>query len=150
MTDLITSSECAKELGLSRRTLMRWEEKGWLSAVTRDQQGNRLYRLHHVRWAARRHEEWENLRAFHRKHLQKLPAVQQRLGKLIHTQPLERTYDREPVDLKELQEAIRLMEEWKTMSREIDKLYSDFFESVQDLKLMARGIEAGRVTSKLC
>jgi len=143
--ELITSSEAAKIMGITRRSLLRWEEKGWITAVSRDANGNRVYHPHHLKWAAVMYERWENIRRHDRKHLRKLTPIQRRMSRLIRTQPLERTHHPEPLDFNELKEVLILMDEWRSEHKKIQKIYADFFHDLESLKISARGVEAFRI-----
>ena len=149
MSKIITSTQAAKLLGVTRRTLLRWEERKWLKSQ-RDEQGNRIYRADHVRLAKNVWDQWVNIRRYHREHLRKLPAIQREVERFIVTTPLESTRDPIGSNYKEMKEAFREMEEWQRMSHWIHDQYDEFLrgKEIESVKLLARGIEAGRVKAR--
>lgn len=149
MSNIITSTQAAKLLGVTRRTLLRWEERKWLRSQ-RDDHGNRIYRADHVRLAKNVWDQWVALRRYHREHLRKLPAIQKEVERFIVTTPLEGTEDgRGLFTFQEMKKAFGKMEEWQEGSRRISAMYDKFLKSdaVEHVKLLARGVEAGRIVS---
>ena len=149
MDKIITSTQAAKLLGVTRRTMLRWEERKWLRSLPqRDEHGNRIYREDHVRLAKHVWNQWINLRRYHREHLRKLPAIQREVECFIITTPLGDMGEGRMFDLREMQSAFRKMKEWQDKSRRIHDMYDQFFrsEAVEHVKLLAKGIEAGRIS----
>lgn len=149
MNDIISSTEAANLLGVTRRTLLRWEERKWLRS-DRDERGNRIYRESHVRLAKHAWDQWVNIRRYHREHLRKLPAIQKEIERFIVTTPLRVTDDGKlwnSKDLSDMKEAFKKMDEWQNKSRKIHSMYDDFLrgELVDHVKLLAKGMEAGRI-----
>lgn len=149
MESYITSTEAAELLGITRRTLLRWEEQKILRSQ-RDEGGHRYYRKEHVLVARRVSDMWKAIRRRHRDHLRKLPAIQKEVQRFIVTTPLERTEDPVPFDSEEMKRAFQAIEKWKKESRRIDQLYDDFYkdEVVRHAKLLAKGVEAERINSR--
>lgn len=149
MSDLITSTETASLLGVNPRTLLRWEERGWLKSK-RDKNGNRIYRADHVRLAKGAWDQWLSLRRHHREHLRKLPAIQKEIERFIVTTPLSITDNGKLLnskDMNDMKEAFQKMKDWQEKSQEINKMYHEFLggDLVEHVKLIAKGLEAGRI-----
>lgn len=146
MSKYITSTQAAKLLGVTRRTLLRWEERKWLRSH-RDEQGHRIYREDHVRWAKHVWDQWVSIRRHHREHLRKLPAIQREVERYIVVTSLERTKDKTPFDRGEMKEAFRKMKAWQEEARRTHEMYDQFLNSdvVEPLKLAVKGVEAGRI-----
>lgn len=150
MSDIITSTQAAKMLGVTRRTILRWEERKWLRSQ-RDEQGNRIYRADHVRLAKHVWDQWVSLRRYHREHLRKLPAIQKEVERFIVTTPLTGSEDgRGLFSFEEMKEAFEKMKEWQEKSRQIHAMYDEFLrsEAVEHVKLLAKEIEAGRIIAR--
>lgn len=134
--DIVTALEAEKELGISRRTIQRWEEWNWFTkGLVKAPNGTRLYNRSHLRWAKRMVAKWEKLRDDDREHLKKLPAIQKRIDRLIRTQPLERTRDPEPLNFREAQAAFQALEQWEKERQETHQHYAKFYDLVKyDMK----------------
>ena len=142
MTEYITSTQAAKLLGVTKRTILRWEEKKWL-ASERDDRGSRIYKEEYVCWAKRLSDEWEKVRIRHRNHLKKLPAIQREVQRFIVTKPLQWTDEPILHDLNEMQKSFDAMNKWKEEMDWINRMYDDFFHS----NLISRAGSFSKMTS---
>lgn len=106
----ILIGEAAKILGVSKRTLMRWDEAGKLSPE-RDSKGrNRLYDRQDVKKLA---------------HLRELPAIQKRIEQYAATTPLNPlvpSKPRQPDELEEMKEAFKSIRDWERKWRILIKI----------------------------
>ncbi len=127
MNEYISSGKAAELMGITRRTLIRWEEQGILESQ-RDKNGNRYYSRDHVLVARRVSDQWKKLRRLHREHLRKLPAIQKEIERFISTKPLERTRDPEPLNFEETKAAFKAMRDWEQENKRIHKLYHEFYQ----------------------
>lgn len=114
--------QVADYLGVSKKTLMRWDKENYFSsreAVT----NARVYLRKDVEMA----KKWLDLREKHRKHLKKLREVQKNLDKFLVVHPL---VPGEPIKhfwrLEELKSPFNAMRQWKEEEKEIMKEYYQF------------------------
>ena len=125
MTDMqrtfLSIKQTADYLGVSKKSLMRWDKEGYFSSretVTRA----RVYYIEDVKMA----KKWLDLREKHRKHLAKLPEIQKALDKVLIAHPL---IPGEPMKfwrLEEVKVPFEAMEKWEEEEQEIMKKYSLF------------------------
>jgi len=128
MSEYLTSTQAAELLGVTRRTLFRWEDKRWLKSE-RDDQGKRIYKEKYVRWAKSVSDKWEKVRKQHCNHLKELPAIQRKVQRFIVTKPLQWTDEPVLHDLNEMKTAFDAMDEWRAEMDRIHKMYDDFLRS---------------------
>jgi DNA-binding transcriptional MerR regulator len=118
----LTISEAAKILGISSRSLMRWDEEGIFSA-REIASNNRVYFRDDVEMV----KKWMDLRKKHRQHLKKLGPIRKELDKflvitpLIPGKPIEHFWN-----IEDLRGPYNNMKEWEKIEDEITQEYSQF------------------------
>lgn len=121
MSKKMTIHQVAEVLGVSTKTLRRWEESN-LFTPERDPHTNiRLYHPYLV-------EYWKKLLTINREissHLKKLDPIRKDLNKHIVMKPLSPGEKIPMLDIEGFSKANDAMEEWEA---EYDKLIKDFFE----------------------
>lgn len=118
----LTISEAAKILGISSKSLMRWDEDGVFSA-REIASNNRVYFRDDVETV----KSWIDLRKRHRLHLKKLGPIRKELDKFLVTTPL---IPGKPIEhfwrLEDLKGPFNAMKEWEKVEEEITQEYSQF------------------------
>lgn len=123
MIDMFWSiKQVAGYLGVSKKSLMRWDEEGYFSSretVT----GARVYYKPDVEMA----KKWLDLREKHRGHLNKLPEIQKNLDKVLVAHPL---IPGEEIKhfwrLEDVKAPFEAMRKWEEEERKIMAEYSEF------------------------
>lgn len=109
-TSKILIGEAARMLGVSKRTLMRWDKPGKLP-VERDPITNvRLYNLQDIRVRA---------------HLRKLPSIRKRVDEFISTAPLDPFRPLKPKPPKHFEEMKKAFEELKAWEKKYHQLMEE-------------------------
>lgn len=112
MSNLIDDHQAAKELGVSVRTLRRWEEKGYFPPQRIENTNIRLYHIYAVGYLKRVLDLDRNLK----RHLQLLDGLRKELDKhnlqqdYIPGKPLKFMTDE---DVKNFSKAYESMEKWE-------------------------------------
>lgn len=117
--DKINISEAAEILGVSKKTLIRFDEDGRFPAE-RDQNGYRIYSRNDIE----NHAFWFSLRRKHKEHNRKLKAIRLEVDKYIVTQPLG-PFDKPKFHkLEDMAKAFDALDEWEEEHRKILEEYS--------------------------
>jgi len=118
----LTISETAKILGISSKSLMRWDEDGTFSA-REFASNNRVYLSDDVEMV----KKWIDLRKRHREHLKKLDPIRKELDKFLVATPL---IPGEPINhfwkIEDLMGPYKAMRDWEKKEDEITQEYSKF------------------------
>ena len=121
MSNLISDHQAAKELGVSVRTLRRWEEQGYFSPQKIENTNIRLYHIYAVGYLKRILDLDRNLRI----HLQLLEGLKKDLDKhnmeqdFIPGKPLKLMTEE---DVHNFSKAYNAMEKW---NKEFKRLLSE-------------------------
>lgn len=121
----MSTKQVADFLGVSKKTLMRWDEKGIFPAEREEVSKSRIYYRPNVEKA----KMWLDLRERHRKHLRKLPDIRKRLDEVLRMHPVIPGQPVKPWgsrDISVITKAIDAMEKWDREEREIVKGYDQF------------------------
>ena len=118
----MTTSQTAKYLGISKKTLMRWDEED--TFASREGIGNiRVYWREDVKKA----KEWLDLREKHLKHIRKLKPIREAVNKTLVANPL---IPGEPIKhfwrLENIANPFKRLRKWEEEERKIQKGYSKF------------------------
>ena len=116
----MTIKQAATELGISTKTLRRWEENGSLMPEREPTTGIRLYHIYLI-------EQWKKLLTLDRKyrhHLKRLDELRVNLDKHIYTKPREG--ERVPLlDAEGFGKAYDEMEKWEKEFKEmLNEMYA--------------------------
>lgn len=129
----MTIQQAANELGVSTKTLRRWEAKGFFVPVRQEVTNVRLYKVVDI-------EYWKkfiNLDKALREHLNNLLAIRKALDKFIITTPLNGDI-RPPLNGKEFMRAHKAMTEWDKKYKQINQDMGEFacsmFQARKDIK----------------
>ena len=104
----LSIKETADYLGVSKKSLMRWDKDG-LFASRETISKSRVYYWKDVEMA----KGWLDLRQEHRNHLRKLPRIQRALDKVLVAHPLN---PGEPLKFWRLEDVQKPYEEMKVVS----------------------------------
>lgn len=131
---LINISDAAKIIGVSKRTLMRWDESRLLKAKREIVSNIRVYDREIIEKVKR----WFALRSKHRVHLRKLAPIRKGIDKYVVTQPLSWLDRPKITSLEEAKKTFEKLHNWESKLKEIYKEYVEFTESyygkLEDIK----------------
>jgi len=119
---MLTISQAAKILGVNKKTLMRWDEAGWLRAKRDPLNNARLYD-EEVIWKV---EKWYDLRRRHKEHLSKLKPIRENVDRFLPKTPLDLTTPTQLHKLEDMKKAFDDLREWEKKQKEIYEEYSGF------------------------
>lgn len=115
---MLTITQAAEKLQVSKKTLMRWDASGKFPAQ-RDSAGNRVYGEQDIL----NHAQWFKLRRKHRAHNRQLTAIRKEADRFTATQPLGMETPKFH-KLEEMKKAYEALNKWKAKSKEITEEYS--------------------------
>ena len=121
----ITIGQAAKILGVSKKTLMRWDEPGLFPAQRESVSNVRIYDKEGVEKLAK----WFDLREKHLNHLKKLKPVKDECQRFISTGPLDPHKPPKGYNLPDMKKAFGKMKRWQ---RDLDKLQKQYIEFTED------------------
>ena len=112
---MLKISQAAKILGVSSRTLMRWDEDGKFPAHKEPISKMRYYSEDEIKT----HALWFEIRRKHKKILNELDAIRAEVDKYIVTQPLD--YGEKPKfhKLEDMKKAFDDLHKWERKQKEI-------------------------------
>lgn len=116
--DKINVTEASKILGISKKTLIRFDEDGRFPAQ-RSANGYRIY----DRVDIENHALWFSLRRKHKEHNRKLKKIQDEVDKYITTQPLGPFQKSKFHRLGDMRAAFEQLHDWEEEHKEILKEY---------------------------
>lgn len=117
----IKISQAAKLLGVSTRTMMRWDKDGKFPADHKEKlSGIRFYDLDDIN----NHVFWFNLRRKHKDNLRKLGVIRAEVDKYISTQPLQAGENPKFHKYEDMKRAYDALHKWEEEHREILKEYA--------------------------
>lgn len=120
----VTIGEAAKILKRNKRTLMRWDEVGFLPAKREEVSNIRYYDREVIEKVAR----WFDLRKREKEHLEKLPAINQKRSKFISVVPLDPMVNPKPQNAEEMRQVYKEYNEWKAKYDALQEEYTEFTE----------------------
>ena len=120
----MTISQAANYLGVSTKTMMRWDADGVIPAQRDPITNSRLY--HPI--VLEKVKKWLDLRKRHKDLLNKLGPIRARIDKFLAIKPLDPYSPTRPVKFEEMKAAFEDMGVWKKKHDEIYKEYADFTE----------------------
>ena len=120
----ITISQAAKILGVSKKTLMRWDKPGLFPARRESVSNVRIYDKEGVEKLA----EWFDLRKKHLNHLKKLKPINDECRRFISTRPLDPYNPPKGHNLRDMKKAFNKMKQWQCDLNELRKKYIEFME----------------------
>lgn len=115
---MLTISQAAEKLTVSKKTLMRWDALGKFPAQ-RNASGHRIYEEQNIL----NHAHWFKLRRKHKAHNRKLTAIRKEADRFTATQPLGMETPKFH-KFEEMKKAYDALHEWESKSREITSEYS--------------------------
>lgn len=114
----ISITEAANILGVSKKTLIRFDESGRFPAE-RKSNGYRVYDKTDIE----NHAFWFDLRRRHKEHNRKLNKIREEVDKYVSTQPLGPFRKSEFHKYSEMKGAFDALHKWEKEDREILKEY---------------------------
>lgn len=119
---MLTVSQAAKILGVNKKTLMRWDDDGWLKAKRDPLNNARLYDEAVIRKIAR----WYDLRRRHREHLAKLSPIRKNVDRFLPTTPLDAVTPPKLHNGEEMKLAYSELHKWEEEMKKIYEEYGEF------------------------
>lgn len=116
--DTININEASKILGVSKKTLIRFDEEGRFPAQ-RSTNGYRIYDKTDIE----NHALWFALRRKHKEHNRKLKTIKDEVDKYISTQPLGPFQKKGFHKLEGMKAAFERLHQWEEEHKEILKEY---------------------------
>jgi|SRR3989344_9051876 len=126
---LISLQQAAKKLGISTRTLLRWDEDGTFPAEHEEVSKTRVYEEETVEVYAR----YLLVRKKHREHLNKLGPIQAKKSKFIVTKPLNPYEPTQGHKYEEMKAAYEAIHEWEKTYKEIEEEENKFYDFLKKL-----------------
>lgn len=121
----IIISRAARILGVSKKTLMRWDKPGLFPAQRESVSNVRIYDKVRVEKLAK----WFDLRERHLNHLRKLKPIKAECQWFISTRPLDPYNPPKGHNLTDMKKAFDKMKQWQ---RDLDKLQKEYIEFTED------------------
>jgi len=118
---MLTISKAAKILGVSKKTLLRWDASGKFLAQREPNSGNRYYDEQDIK----NHAAWFTLRKKHRAHNRKLTAIRKEADKFLAISPLNPFEKPNFFDGKKMKAAYDSLNKWEDEDKEIMKEYGN-------------------------
>lgn len=127
---LLSLQQAAKKLGISTRTLLRWDEDGTFPAAHEEVSKTRVYDEEIVEVYAR----YMAVRKTHREHLNKLGAIQASLSKFIVTKPLNPFEPTQVHKYEEMKKAYDAKHEWDKQYKKIEEEENKFYDFLKRIR----------------
>ncbi|MDO8487761.1 MAG: MerR family transcriptional regulator [bacterium] len=127
---LITIAEAAKILGVSKRTLYRWEKEGWLRVAREGLLNIRVYDRNYIETVKR----LIDLNKREKLHLAKLSDIRKRSKRHM----MEQDYTGKPLKLmdeKDVEEAIKVYEEEVEWDKENKRILAEWLSYPRDIAM---------------
>lgn len=123
----VSAAEAAKIIGITKRTLLRWDKNGYLpvsSEMREGPMGARKYKKRDME----KIRDWRKYRKTERKLLRELRVVNRRKDKFIATKPLDVTESPKGYSYKEMKEAYDAHRDWRKRYDEVSEKLAKFSE----------------------
>lgn len=120
----MTIKRAAQYMGVSKKTLMRWDKAG-LFPVQREEVSNIRY---YDKSVLEKVVKWFDLRRREKEHLKKLSVINQKRSKFIPITPLDGVSNPKVQNYEEMKQAYREYNEWKRKYDDLQEEYAQFTE----------------------
>ena len=117
----IKLSQAAQLLGVSSRTLMRWDEEGVFPAYKEPLSGAKFYEESVIKAYATLFD----LERAYKSHLKKLPSISKEVKSYLPTEPLNPAKTPEPKDFKGMKKAFEDLHGWEQEHRDFSSKLSN-------------------------
>lgn len=119
----ITAAEASEILGISKRTLFRWEEEGRINSKREGILKVRLYDKDYITQSA----EILRLNRLEKEHLAKLPAIRERVKQHLFVQDVHALHAGEPMKFMDVDAATKAFDDEEAWMAEHKRILNELF-----------------------
>lgn len=126
---LITSSQAAKILNISKKTLYRWEQEGRIRVEREGVLNVRVYDRSYIQMVKRIIDLDEQ----EEKHLKKLPAIRERVKEHLFAHDVESIRSGEPLKFMDIEKASKAFDDEEAWLKEHERILNELFSYPKDI-----------------